>query len=178
MAKRNFPLSQVYGLLEPGPVVLLTTCMAARMNVMTLSWLTMMEFEPPQIGCVLSNRNDSFKALVQTGECVINLPTAEIAEAVVGCGNTSGRRIDKFARFGLTPQAGKIVKAPLIAECFASLECKLINTQLAEAYCFFVLEVKKAWKDARLKDEPTLHHRGEGRFMLAGPTITLPSKMR
>jgi len=177
MAKRNFPLSEVYTLLEPGPVVLLTTMLGDKPNVMTMSWLTMMEFTPPQIGCVVSNRNYSFKAIQETGECVINIPTAELAQAVVGCGNSSGRRVDKFARFGLTSEAGKWVHAPLIKECFASLECRVINTDLVSAYCFFVLEVCKAWRDARLKNEPTLHHRGWGTFVLDGERITLPSRM-
>lgn len=55
--KRAFPLDQVYGLLEPGPVVLVTTAQAGRANIMTLSWHTMMEFEPPIVGCVVSDHN-------------------------------------------------------------------------------------------------------------------------
>ena len=57
MAKRLLPLSKVYGLLEPGPVVLLTTIHKGRVNVMTMSWHTMMEFEPPLVGCVVSGRD-------------------------------------------------------------------------------------------------------------------------
>jgi hypothetical protein len=40
MARHSYPLSKVYGLLEPGPVVLLTTAHRGRANVMTLSWHT------------------------------------------------------------------------------------------------------------------------------------------
>ena len=50
--KRALPLSRVYRVLEPGPVVLLTTARKGRPNVMTLSWHTMMEFTPPLVGCV------------------------------------------------------------------------------------------------------------------------------
>lgn len=52
MSKRSFPLSQVYRLLEPGPVVPVTTARKARANIMTMSLHTMMEFEPPIVGCV------------------------------------------------------------------------------------------------------------------------------
>src|SRR4030065_239212 len=48
--KKPYPLSKVYGLLEPGPVVLVTTAQKGRANVMTLSWLTMMDFEAPLVG--------------------------------------------------------------------------------------------------------------------------------
>ncbi len=178
MAKRAYPLSKVYGLLEPGPVVLLTTQHKGRANVMPMSWHTMMEFEPPLVGCIVSGRNFSFAALTATRQCVLNIPTAELAAQVVGCGNASGRRVDKFERFGLTPVPAATVEAPLIAECYANLECTVADTRLMNRYNFFVLEVKKAWLDPACKAPRTLHHRGRGVFMVAGETITLPSKKK
>src|ERR1035437_10082296 len=86
MNKKSFPLSRVYGLLEPGPVVLVTTARKGCPNVMTMSWHTMMEFEPPLVGCVVSNRNYSHGLLKAARECVINIPSVEMAETVVGCG--------------------------------------------------------------------------------------------
>jgi len=178
MKKTTFPLSQVYRLLEPGPVVMVTTARAGRANIMTMSWHAMMEFEPPIVGCVISNRNYSFEILKATRECVINIPTVELAEKVVGCGNTSGRRVDKFKTFGLTPAAASRVKAPLIAECYANLECKLVDAGMVAKYCFFILEVLKAWIDPSRKHPRTIHHLGKGAFMVAGKTIKLPSKMK
>ncbi|MGA3164153.1 MAG: flavin reductase family protein [Verrucomicrobiota bacterium] len=173
--KRTFPLAQVYGLLEPGPVVMVTTARAGRANIMTMSWHTMMEFVPPLVGCVISNQNYSFEILKATRECVINIPTVELAEKVVGCGNASGQSVDKFKTFSLTPMAASVVKAPLIAECYANLECKVIDGKLVAKYNFFVLEVVKAWIDPRQKHPRTIHHQGEGVFMVAGRTIKLPS---
>ena len=178
MAKKPFPLSKVYGLLESGPVVLLTTTGKDSANIMTMSWHTMMEFEPPLVGCVISNRNYSFDILKTTRECVINIPTVELAEKVVGCGNTSGRVIDKFKDFDLTPVAASCVKAPLIDECYASLECKVIDAKLVTQYNFFILEVLKAWLDPSIKHPQTIHHLGKGSFMVAGETIKLRSKMK
>src|SRR3989338_1338007 len=71
MARRSFPLSKVYGLLEPGPVVLLSTAHKGKANVMTMSWHTMMEFEPPLVGCIVSGRDFSFAALKATRQCVL-----------------------------------------------------------------------------------------------------------
>jgi flavin reductase (DIM6/NTAB) family NADH-FMN oxidoreductase RutF len=173
--KRAFPLAQVYGLLEPGPVVLLTTCRAGRANVMPMSWHTMMEFVPPLVGCIVSNRNYTFETLRATGECALNIPTVELAKKVVACGNASGESVDKFRKFGLTPVAAAMVKAPLIAECYANLECKVVDRRLVARYNFFVLEVVKAWVDPRQPRPRTMHHQGEGVFLLAGRTIKLPS---
>ena len=175
MAKRSFPLSRVYSLLEPGPVVLLTTAHKGRANVMTMSWHTMMEFEPPLVGCVISNRNYSFDLLKASKECVINIPTAELAPRVVNCGNSCGRKLDKFKRFGLTPVAAARVGAPLIDECYAALECRLADAKLVSKYCFFILEVLKAWIDPSVKHSQTIHHLGRGSFMVAGRTIKLRS---
>jgi flavin reductase (DIM6/NTAB) family NADH-FMN oxidoreductase RutF len=175
MKKKTYPLSEVYRLLEPGPVVLVTTARAERANVMPMSWHTMLEFVPPLVGCVVSNRNHSFATLKATGECVINIPTVALAEKVVACGNASGRRVDKFKAFGLTPVAAACVQAPLIAECFASLECKVVDRKLVAQYNFFVLEVVQAWIDPARKRPRTIHHQGEGEFMVAGRKINLPS---
>jgi flavin reductase (DIM6/NTAB) family NADH-FMN oxidoreductase RutF len=178
MAKKSLPLSKVYGLLEPGPVVLVTTARGGRPNIMTMSWHTMIEFEPPLVGCVISNRNYSFGLLKATRECVINIPTVEIAEQVVGCGNTSGADTDKFERFGLTPKSAAQVGAPLIAECYANLECKVADTGMVAKYGLFVLEVVKAWIDPAVKNPRTIHHLGSGNFMVAGERIKLKSKMK
>jgi flavin reductase (DIM6/NTAB) family NADH-FMN oxidoreductase RutF len=178
VTRRTLPLAKVYGLLEPGPVVLVTTAHGKSRDIMTQSWHTMLDFEPPLIGCVISDRNHSFKLLKASRECVLNIPAADLAAQVVGCGNTSGARVDKFARFGLTPVAASQVGAPLIAECFAQLECRVVDTRLVPKYCFFVLEVVQAWIDPAVKAPRTLHHRGHGRFMVAGGEIRLKSKMK
>jgi flavin reductase (DIM6/NTAB) family NADH-FMN oxidoreductase RutF len=176
--KRTLALSKVYGLLEPGPVVLLTTSHKARANVMPMSWHTMLEFEPPLVGCVVSDRNFSFAALKATRECVINIPTAEMAKVVVKCGNTSGKRVDKFTEFGLTAVPASQVAAPLVAECYANLECRVVDTRMVSKYSLFVLEVCKAWIDPAVGAPRTIHHRGRGEFMVAGKTLRLPSRMK
>ena len=178
MRRRPLPLAEVYRHLEPGPVVLLTTARAGRANVMAMSWHTMLEFEPPLVGCVVSERNFSHAALVATKECVLAIPTADIARAAIACGNVSGRRGDKFAAVGLTPVPAARVRAPLVAECYANFECRAVDTRMVRRYCFFVLEVVQAWADRRAKDPRTIHHRGRGVFMFAGEVGKLPSKAK
>lgn len=178
MIKKSLPLSYAYRLLEPGPVVLLTTVNAKRPNVMTMSWHMMIDFEPPLVGCVVSNRDYTFDILRKTKECVINIPTVELAKQVVGCGNTTGRKIDKFRKFGLTQSDALHVKAPLIDECFASLECIVVDTEMVKKYNIFILKIVKAWIDSSKKHPRTIHHMGRGNFMVAGRTIKLPSKMK
>jgi len=174
---KNLPLSNVYQLLEPGPVVLLTTAHKGRANVMAMSWHMMVEFEPPLVACVVSNADYSFAALRATKECVIAIPALELAPKVVEVGNCSGREVDKFGRFGLTPLPAELVAPPLVAECFANLECKVVDTRLVNKFNLFILEVAKAWIDPEQKSPKTIHHHGYGRFAVDGEIIELKSKM-
>ena len=175
---KELPLSKVYQLLEPGPVVLLTTADRRRANVMAMSWHMMIEFEPPQLACIVSGNNFSFAALRGAGECVIAIPARKLAEKVVKVGNCSGRDIDKFTAFGLTKLPAARVAAPLVGECFANLECKAIDRGFVNKYNLFILEVLKAWIDPAQKKPKTIHHRGYGTFVVDGATIKLKSKMR
>jgi flavin reductase (DIM6/NTAB) family NADH-FMN oxidoreductase RutF len=100
---KDLPLAKVYQLLEPGPVVLLTTAHKGRANVMAMSWHMMVEFEPPLVACVVSNADYSFAALRATKQCVIDRhPARALAPKIVYVGNCSGRDVEKFARFALT----------------------------------------------------------------------------
>jgi flavin reductase (DIM6/NTAB) family NADH-FMN oxidoreductase RutF len=175
---RVLALSKVYRLLEPGPVVLLTTACKGRANVMAMSWHMMIEFEPPQVACVVSGNDYSFVALRSTGECVIAVPARKLASKVVKVGNSSGRDIDKFEAFGLTKLPASRITPPLIADCFANLECKVTDTRLVNKYNLFILEVLKAWIDPAQKDPKTIHHCGYGTFVVDGETIKLKSRMR
>ncbi len=178
MDKRTLPLSQVYRLLEPGPVVLVTTSKNGKADVMTMSWHMMIDFEPPLVGCVISNRNYTFNILKDTRECALNIPTVELASQVVAVGNCSGRSVDKFKKFQLTQEMASLVNAPLISECYANLECKVVDMKMAVKYNIFILEVLKAWITPSRKRQRTLHHCGEGLFTVDGKVIKLPSKMK
>ena len=63
--------------------------------------------------------------------------------------------MDKFAKFNLTPRPAECVAAPLVAECFANLECKVVDTCLVNKYNLFILEVVEAWIDPALKNPKT-----------------------
>jgi flavin reductase (DIM6/NTAB) family NADH-FMN oxidoreductase RutF len=138
----------------------------------------MIEFEPPQIACVISEGDYSFAALKATGECVIAVPAVKLAPKVVKIGNCHGGRVDKFQKFELTPVSARKVIAPLVKECFANLECKVIDSSMVSKYNLFILEVVKAWIDPAQKDPKTIHHQGYGKFVIDGRIMKLPSAMR
>ncbi len=169
--KVDFPVEKVRRYLEPGPVVLVSSACDGERDIMTMGWHTVMAFSPSLVGCVISAGNHSFDLVRRSGECVINLPTTDLIDEVIGIGNTSGEALDKFERFKLTAEPGQAVSAPCLAECHAHFECRLVDDRLVEDYNFFVFEVVRA----RVAPEPvypeTLHYTGDGVFMVSGQTV-------
>ena len=164
--KADFPVAKVRRYLEPGPIVLVSSAWRGETNIMTMGWHTVMEFTPSLVGCIIAGGNHSFDLIRRSKECVINVPTTALTDAVVGIGNCSGATVRKFEKFGLTAEPGHRVTAPLIAECHANLECRLQDTRLIKAYNFFVFEVVKAHVATAPKYPRTIHYRGQGLFII------------
>ncbi|MFD7056598.1 flavin reductase family protein [Streptomyces mirabilis] len=155
------PLDQVHHLIEPGPVILVTTQHRGIPNVMTNGFNMMVRHAPPLIACTIGPWDHSYQALVETGECVISVPTADMTATVVDIGNCSGADVDKFEEFDLTAVAGAEVQAPLVAECFANIECMVTDSSLVAPYNLFPSRARQGM------DRP-----------LAAPTAVLPPPRR
>lgn len=174
---KNFPLEKVVCLLEPGPLVLVTTALQGKRNIMTMGFHMMVQHNPPLIAFILGPWDYSHKALVETNECVIAIPGVDLMEKAVDIGNCSGADTDKFERFGLDSMNAEKVNAPLIKQCLANIECKVVNTQLTEEFNLFVVEAVKAWISPDRKEQRIFHHKGNGTFSIDGGTKDLKARM-
>ncbi len=170
--RTKFPLNKVYQLLGSGPVVLISSSLDGKPNVMPIAWTTMLDFDPPLIGCCIGDHSYTFQVVKKTKEFVINIPDSRLAKTVVDLGSVSGKSVDKFANFGLTPVKASKVKAPLVGECFINLECKVVDTSLIEKYNLFIVKVVAAWQDKAIKKPKTLHHVTGRKFILGGKIIS------
>ncbi|AGH98745.1 flavin reductase family protein [Micavibrio aeruginosavorus] len=167
--KSDFPVADVRRLLEPGPIVLVSSAHKDVRNIMTLGWHTVLEFSPSLIGCMITSANESFEIIRKSGECVINIPTTDMVDTVVKIGNVSQSECgDKFEAFGLTPTKASKVNAPMIAECFASFECRIHDKRMIKDYNFFIFEVVKAHVSSTARRPDTLHYHGQGVFSTDG----------
>jgi flavin reductase (DIM6/NTAB) family NADH-FMN oxidoreductase RutF len=174
---KEMPVSQAYRLIEPGPIVLVTTSQNGKPNIMTMGFHMMIQHDPPLIGCIIGPWDHSYAALKATAECVIAIPTVDLAQVVVDIGNCSGEAVDKFGRFGLTPRPARDVAAPLIKECLANIECRVTDTSLVGKYSLFILQAERIWIDKDRKEKRTLHHRGNGSFTVDGDILDLSERM-
>ncbi|MBH3359637.1 flavin reductase family protein [Pseudomonas sp. CK-NBRI-02] len=178
LRKSDFPLIDVRQHLETGPIVLVTSAWNGETNIMTMGWHMMMQFDPALFGCYIWSGNHSYELIRNSQQCVINVPTLELADQVVAVGNSTGSDVEKFGQFGLTATPATRVEAPLIAECYASFECQLYDSKLIGEYGLFVWEVVKAHVDRSVKQPKTLHYRGRGQFMVAGETLDFHRRFR
>lgn len=158
-------LSKAFTLIEPGPVVLVTTHDGHTPNIMTISWTMVIDFTPV-FAMTTGAWNHSFTALSTQRECVIAIPTVDLLDTVVGIGTCSGRDTNKFSKFGLTAVPGKSVKAPLIRECLANIECRV--TDIIDRHDIVVLEAIAAHIDLQRKERRTVHAVGDGTFIVDG----------
>ena len=165
---RQLKLSKAFTLMESGPVVLITTHNGNKDNIMTISWTMVLDFNPV-FAITTGEWNYSFTALRKNKECVISIPTVDMLDKVVGIGMCSGTDTDKFAKFKLTSIPGKIVKSPLIKECLANIECKVID--IVKKHNIVVLEAVAAYMDTTRKEKRTVHAVGDGTFIVDGRRI-------
>jgi flavin reductase (DIM6/NTAB) family NADH-FMN oxidoreductase RutF len=135
---------------------------------MTISWTMVMDFKPV-FAITTGEWNHSYTALRRNRECVIAIPTVDLLDTVVGIGMCTGRDTDKFARFRLTPVQAKLVGPPLIKECLANIECKVID--IIKKHNIVVLEAVAAYVDTARKERRTVHAVGDGTFIVDGRKI-------
>lgn len=162
---KTMPLAKAFTLIEPGPVTLITTYDGKKNNIMTISWSMVMDFTPI-LAITTGPWNYSYTALIKTKECVIAIPTVDLLDKVVGVGTSTGEDTDKFERFGFTAVAGKHVRAPLIKECVANIECRVID--VIKKHDIVILEGLAAYYDSTRKETRTLHAVGDGTFVVDG----------
>jgi flavin reductase (DIM6/NTAB) family NADH-FMN oxidoreductase RutF len=138
--------------LYPVPVVLVT-CGAEKPNIITLAWVSTVCSDPPMMSIAVRPSRFSHQLIEETGEFVVNIPGEERLEVTDHCGQVSGREVDKFTEFGLTPQPAAEVKAPLIAECHVNMECKVVQKLELGAHDLFLGEIVAVHVNEEVLDE-------------------------
>ena len=172
---KKLRLSKAFTLLESGPVVFVTTNDGRKNNVMTISWTMVVDFTPV-FAITTGPWNYSYAALRRSRECVLAVPAVDLINRVVGVGTCSGADTDKFEKFGLTPMEGRHVRAPLIRECLANIECRVID--IVRRHNIVVLEGVAAYIDGSRREKRTIHAVGDGTFIVDGPKIDRQKMMR
>lgn len=154
-------------LLHPCNTFLVTCCGEdGRTNIVTIAWLTPVSMKPPLLCMSLRPERFSYGLIQATNEFVVNVPSFELARQSLYCGRVSGAEVDKFAATGLTPAAAQRVRPPVIAECLAFLECRLVQDVEAGDHHLMVGEVLAAYARRGVLEQDGLYDLNRARPLL------------
>jgi len=176
-------LSDAHRFLHPMHTVLVTCASkVGNANIITLAWAMPTSINPPLVAISIRPSRHSYKLIKETQEFAVNIPTMEIAKETLFCGRRSGKNHDKFKETKLTSMPAKTIKAPIIKECVAHLECKLQQMFVTGDHTIFVGEVIEAYADEEsFKEEfdiekaKLIYHLGGNKFATLSPQIAEPS---
>ena len=172
---RKGKLEKAFTYFESGSVLLVTSHDRKKDNVMTISWQMVLDFTP-RIAICTGSWNDSFDAIMRTKQCTLCVPAGDLLDKAVGIGTVHGSECDKFTHFHLKKQKPARVKAPIIADCLAALECKLVD--YVEEYGILILDGVQLWENTLKKERRVLHANGDGTFFADGEFYNRRKEMR
>lgn len=182
---REVPRDTVYRLLHPRQVVLVTcTDEEGRPNLLTVAWSTPLSFDPPLVGISVGKNRYSHGLISRTGEFAISVPPSSLLREVRECGRLSGRKCDKFREVGLTPQPSRRLRAPVVKEGIAHLECRVVKEVEVGDHTLFVGEVVEAYADEGcfdgekfdLEKAGLIYHLGGTHFVNLGSALKTPKE--
>jgi flavin reductase (DIM6/NTAB) family NADH-FMN oxidoreductase RutF len=173
-----------YRFLHPRHTVLVT-CVdkTGKANIITLAWTMPISSNPPMVAMSIAPKRLSHRMIKETGEFVINVPTMRIVRQTLFCGRISGTECDKFKDAPLTAAPAKKVRSPIIKECVAHLECKLVQTIPTGDHTLFIGEVVAAYvnrgifnKTFNVKKVKPVFHMGGDSFVTIAPKVVTPRR--
>ena len=140
-------------LLAPVPPVMVSCGDMEKSNIITVAWTGILNTIPPKTYISVRPSRYSYELIKSSGEFVINLSPAELIRTVDSCGVYTGRKVDKFQKYGLTKVQASEVSAPLIGECPLSLECRVTDVIPLGSHDMFIADVVAADVEDSLVDK-------------------------
>jgi flavin reductase (DIM6/NTAB) family NADH-FMN oxidoreductase RutF len=174
-------LSRSYKLMTHGPVTLLSTSFQDKKNVMAVAWSMPLDFSPPKVAVVIDANTLTRELVDKTGEFALQVPSKKLALLTKEVGHISGKEIDKFEAFNIKTFSAEKIKAPLLEDCIAWLECRVIQ-DARQTYDLFIAEVIAAqadatqfidgrWQFSQDHEQRSIHYMAGGEFYVTGDSF-------
>lgn len=147
MDKINLP--KAAKLTSPNPVTLVCTEKPdGTTNLATVSWWTYLSFNPNMIAYAMAKTSYSGEMVRNNKKVILTIPGAEIAEAVMGCGSTTGRNTDKAAQFGieLAEVDGSSIKIPVHSR--VAIQCQMKEYHEVGDHYLYICDVEQVYGNA------------------------------
>jgi len=178
-------LAKASRLINHGPTVLVSASHGGVDNVMAAAWACALDFMPPKLTVVLDKSAATRGLIEQSGEFVIQVPTAAQVRLTHQVGNSSLlNEPDKLKQAGVELFRIDGYRLPFVAGSSAWLACRLIpEPHNQQTYDLFIGEVVGAWADTRVfrnghweyeNADPqwrSLHYMAGGHFYAIGEAL-------
>ncbi len=140
--------------LQPMPKVLVS-CRDAngKNNALAVGYCGNCSYDPPMVMIGIVPSRYSYNIIKSTGVFVVNLVTKEQQEMFDYLGSHSGRDEDKFSVFNVKVEEGTKINAPLLADCFVNIECKVVDSIMTGSHEMFIGKVEYVHANDGLVDD-------------------------
>lgn len=150
MAKVSVEGAAGYSHHYPKLATIVTAHARGKDNAMAVAWHSSISVNPPLYGVSIAPGRFTYEMIVESGEFGVNFIAMDRAELVAAVGGTSGRALDKFARFGLTKETALKTSAPILREAYAAYECRLFDHKTYGDHVWVVGEILATHYDDEL----------------------------
>ena len=144
MEKITLPKASV--LTSPNPVTLVCTHKPdGGTNLATVSWWTYLSYNPGMIAYAMAKTSYSGEMVRANKKVILTVPGAEIADAVMGCGTSTGRNTDKISKLGVEMQEvpGSDIQIPLHSR--VAIQCSLKDFIETGDHYLYICDVEQVY---------------------------------
>mgnify|MGYP001626292450 CR=1 FL=1 len=141
-------------------------------NFMAATWITPISEDLPTVGFSCSKETYTCELIKKYKQFSVNI--VKDVKLIWQVGTTSGKEINKVEKFKIKFKAGKVLDVPIIEDCLAYLECRVIKEVEVSECIFFIGEVKN-W-EAQNFDEYGFKNFWELPYHKAGRAFVFLSK--
>ncbi|MFP4546618.1 MAG: flavin reductase family protein [Fidelibacterota bacterium] len=182
-SKQYLEIENPHRLITPGSVAVISVGNGRKDNLFSVAWNMPLRKEPPMVAILAGKGHYSYSFINETGEFGFNIPDISIAKQVIKAGKVSGSEIDdKFDYVGLERQKAGKIKAPLLAEAIARLECRVSKVEDMGSSVLLIAQILRSevredcWKDNQWDFSNGLqmiHHMGGNKFAVSDKSIAV-----
>ena len=147
-------------LLNFTPTTIITTVgRDGSINAAPMSWVTVVDYNPPQLLFSVNIKHDTYRNVLETWEFVINVPSADMIREIWILQKHFPYGTNELEEAGLTAFSSDRVKPPRIKECKAHIECRVLWTKVIGSTCLVLgsIETVSISKELETQRKRTSH---------------------
>ena len=139
-------LTKASRLTSPNPVTIVCTQKPdGDTNLATVSWWMYLSFNPNMIAFAMAKTSYSGEMVRSNSKVILATPGEALAQAVISCGSTTGRKVDKIAEFGIEMQElpGSDIRIPQHSR--VAIQCRLKEFVEVGDHYLYICDVEQVF---------------------------------